>query len=161
MIMAGNGMDYRNMNLYATFDKNDSHLYPLGVIRDFEIYTNSIAIPEMHINVDIVKRDLKPLDRDVTNVVISRNLNGYIENVIFNDPATIVMWRDGSKTVVKAKNEPFDKEKGLAMAIAKKAFGNKGNYYKAFDKWIGEENGKETTEEDETTMKEEVLNEQR
>ena len=31
-----------------------------------------------------------------------------IENVIFNDPATIVFWDDGTKTVVKAQNEPFD-----------------------------------------------------
>ena len=59
-----------------------------------------------------------------------------IENVIFNDPATIVFWRDGSKTVVKAKDEPFDPEKGLAMAIAKKAYGNEGNYYNEFKKFI-------------------------
>ena len=53
-----------------------------------------------------------------------------IEKVIFNDPATIVCWKDGTKTVVKTQNnEVFDAEKGLAMAIAKKALGNKGNYY--------------------------------
>lgn len=62
-----------------------------------------------------------------------------IENVIFNDPATIVFWRDGSKTVVKAQNEPFDKEKGLAMAIAKKVYGNEGNYYNEFKKFIKDE----------------------
>ena len=32
-----------------------------------------------------------------------------------------------TKTVVKAKNEVFDKEKGLAMAISKKFAGNNGN----------------------------------
>lgn len=58
-----------------------------------------------------------------------------IINVIFNDPATIVFWNDGTKTVVKANNEPFDKEKGLAMAFAKKALGNKGNYNNTFRKW--------------------------
>lgn len=41
-----------------------------------------------------------------------------IERVIFHDPATIVFWRDGTKTVVKAHNEKFDKEKGLLAAIA-------------------------------------------
>ena len=65
------------------------------------------------------------------------NLN--IEKVIFNDPATIVIWKDGTKTVVKASNEPFDPEKGLAMAIVKKAFGNKGNYFNIFKKWIPED----------------------
>ncbi len=51
-----------------------------------------------------------------------------IKDVIFNDSATIVFWDDGTKTVVKAVNEKFDPEKGLAMAITKKALGNKGNY---------------------------------
>ena len=61
-----------------------------------------------------------------------------IERVIFNDPATIVFWKDGTKTVVKATNEPFDKEKGLAMAISKKYFGNNGNYYDIFKEFINE-----------------------
>lgn len=63
--------------------------------------------------------------------------NAAIKDVIFNDPATIVFWSDGTKTVVKASNEPFDPEKGLAMAIAKKTYGNKGNYYNEIRKWLG------------------------
>ena len=59
-----------------------------------------------------------------------------IKNVIFNNPATIVFWLDGTKTVVKAENEPFDPEKGLAMAIVKKTLGNKGSYYNEFKKWL-------------------------
>lgn len=46
-----------------------------------------------------------------------------VKNVIFNPPATIVFWVDGSKTVVKCtKNEPFDPEKGMLMAIIKHCF---------------------------------------
>lgn len=62
-----------------------------------------------------------------------------IRKVIFNSPATIVFWEDGSKTVVKAVNEPFDPEKGLAMAVCKKFFGNDSKYYNIFKKWIPEE----------------------
>lgn len=62
-----------------------------------------------------------------------------IEKVIFNDPATIVIWADGTKTIVKADREKFDPEKGLAMAIAKKFLGNQGNYYEVFKKWLPEE----------------------
>lgn len=63
-----------------------------------------------------------------------------IVKVIFNEPATIIIWDDGTKTVVKAqKGEVFDKEKGLAMAVVKKAFGNNGNYYNEFKKWIPED----------------------
>ena len=63
-----------------------------------------------------------------------------IKNVIYNDPATIVFWEDGTKTVVKCKfNEKFDPEKGLAMAFSKKMLGNKGNYYNVFKKWLPDE----------------------
>lgn len=59
-----------------------------------------------------------------------------INNVIFNDPATIVFWSDNTKTVVKTQDgEEFDPEKGLAMAITKKYFGNKGSYYNNIKKW--------------------------
>lgn len=58
-----------------------------------------------------------------------------IERVIFSDPATIVFWKDGTKTVVKAHNEEYDPEKGLAMAMIKKLYGNKGNYCNKLKKW--------------------------
>ena len=74
---------------------------------------------------------------------ISFNKPESIKNVIFNDPATIVFWNDGTKTVVKAENEEFDPEKGLAMAISKKVLGNKGNYYETFKKWLPEKEGTE------------------
>lgn len=58
-----------------------------------------------------------------------------VKKVIFNPPATIVYWFDGTKTIVKVQDgEIFDKEKGFAMACAKKFFGNKGNYYNEFRK---------------------------
>lgn len=73
---------------------------------------------------------------DLTRYVTRRNFNvEEIKNVIFNPPATIVFWADGTKTVVQARGEEFDPEKGLAMAISKKALGNQGNYYNQFKKW--------------------------
>lgn len=63
-----------------------------------------------------------------------------IKNVIFNDPATIVFWDDGTKTVVKCQpGDSFDPEKGLAMAITKKAYGNKGSYCNQLKKWLPKE----------------------
>lgn len=63
-----------------------------------------------------------------------------IKNVIFNDPATIVFWEDGTKTVVKCQDgDEFDPEKGLSMAIVKKAYGNKGNYCNKMKKWLPKE----------------------
>ncbi len=57
-----------------------------------------------------------------------------IDKVIFNNPATIVIWSDGSKTVVKCRNEDFDPEKGLSMAVCKKVFGSE--YYKLFKRFL-------------------------
>ena len=60
-----------------------------------------------------------------------------IKKVIFNNPATIVFWSDGTKTVVKCgENDTFDPEKGLAMAISKKFFDNMSYYYDVFKKWL-------------------------
>lgn len=62
-----------------------------------------------------------------------------IKDVIFSPPATIVLWTDGSKTVVKCQeNDEYSKEIGLAMCICKKVYGNKGNYNNIFKKFIKE-----------------------
>lgn len=63
-----------------------------------------------------------------------------IKNVIFNYPATIVLWNDGTKTVVKTQGDDvYDPEKGLTMAIVKKLLGNQGNYYNELKKWLPKE----------------------
>lgn len=60
-----------------------------------------------------------------------------IENVIFNPPATIVFWGDDTKTIVKCQpGDTFSRETGLAMAIVKKAYRNKGNFNDVFRKWV-------------------------
>lgn len=70
-----------------------------------------------------------------------------IKNVIFNDPATIVFWEDGTKTVVKCQDgDEFDPEKGLAMAIVKKAYGNKGSYCNKMKKWLPKEEPVDTND---------------
>lgn len=62
------------------------------------------------------------------------------ERIEFHDPATIVFWNDGTKTVVKARHgDKFDKEKGLAMAIAKKVMGNTNKYYDVFEEFCFDE----------------------
>lgn len=59
-----------------------------------------------------------------------------IKEVIFNKPATIVIWEDDVKTVVKCqKGDVFDREKGLAMAICKRLYGNESNFNNLIKKW--------------------------
>lgn len=63
-----------------------------------------------------------------------------IKDVIYNNPATIVLWKDGTKTVVKCqKGDTYNPELGLAMCIIKKMCDNKGNYNDVFNKWLPKE----------------------
>ena len=79
--------------------------------------------------------DFVPLPSfSLTGAIVIANYD--IKNVIFNPPATIAFWADGTKTVVKAHGEEFDPEKGLAMAISKKALGT--GYYPEIKKWTKE-----------------------
>lgn len=95
---------------------------------------------ELEIYMDMLKyHKYHTTDTSITRPLYDIKKEANIKNVIFNDPATIVFWYDGTKTVVKASNEEFDPEKGLAMAIAKKALGNEGNYFNEFKKWLPEE----------------------
>lgn len=56
--------------------------------------------------------------------------------IIFNGPATIVFWDDGTKTVVKCtERETFDYEKGVALCYMKKLLGNDGSFKHIFKKF--------------------------
>lgn len=91
---------------------------------------------------DFIYDDYQKLIKDLLNLEfgkggIKMDIRNKIEDVIFNGPATIVKWTDGTKTVVKCNegeiNNPY---MGLAMCISKKVLGNKGNFNEVFKKWI-------------------------
>lgn len=47
-----------------------------------------------------------------------------IDKVYFNDPVTVVIWDDGTKTIVRcAENNTYDKYVGLAMCYLKRMAG--------------------------------------
>ena len=48
-----------------------------------------------------------------------------IRKIIFNPPATVVYWDDGTKTVVKCiEGQPYEKYAGFCAACMKKMFGS-------------------------------------
>ena len=61
-----------------------------------------------------------------------------IAKVIYNPPATIIIWSDKTKTVVKCcENDIYDPEKGFAMAVIKKLCGNDSAlFHKLFKTWV-------------------------
>ena len=63
-----------------------------------------------------------------------------IKKVIFSGDKTIVLWNDATKTIVSVQQgDTFDPEKGLALAIVKKVYGNKSSYNNIFHKWVPKE----------------------
>jgi hypothetical protein len=57
-----------------------------------------------------------------------------IDHVIFNPPCTIILWDDGTKTIVKTHEEEFSEEHGFGMAMIKKQFGSRSAYLKILKK---------------------------
>lgn len=75
-------------------------------------------------------------DVDAVNEVISQK-TPKIKVVHFSNDVTTVIWEDGTKSQVRCQlGDRFDPEKGLALAIAKRALGNKGSWYDEIKKWI-------------------------
>lgn len=91
------------------------------------------------------KRSRQSTERAKKNDIVKFGMCSVsIRKVIFNDPATVVLWSDGTKTVVKCGPEDkFDTEKGLAMAIVKKMAGNDNSFHKVFKQYPKKKN-KET-----------------
>lgn len=74
---------------------------------------------------------------DWSKYALTTNDRFEIKQVIFNSPATIVFWADGTKTVVKCQDgDKFIPETGLAMCFMKKALGNQSNFNNTFKKHI-------------------------
>ena len=66
--------------------------------------------------------------------------NSKVEKVVFNDPATIIFWGDGTKTVVKCQEgDTYNKETGFVMCYLKKLLGNDNTFNKEITKWVVED----------------------
>ena len=126
--------EYQDQNDDAVYNIDESSIYP-NMIKPYDLST-------------FYRTDLfKVMERRINDMKNNHRVP-QIKDVIYNDPATIVLWMDGTKTVVKCGDyDIYDPEKGLAMAIAKKTLGNQGNYYETFKSWLPEEDELDTTQQ--------------
>lgn len=63
-----------------------------------------------------------------------------ISRVIFNYPATIILWDDGTKSVVKCQREDvYDTEKGIMACMLKRFMGNDNTFNKVLNRWVKED----------------------
>lgn len=75
---------------------------------------------------DVVSYDRRHFKDDDGCTTITRVHNAAITKVVYNEPAVVVFWNDGTKTIAKCHNENYDREKGLYVAVLKKIMGNEG-----------------------------------
>ena len=114
-----------------------------AVNADVELYSGITAM-DLITTPDMIRRRrvANKLSRAAAHGLFSpakkeKTLSMTIEKVIFNPPATIIIWDDNTKTIVKAQeDEPYDPEKGMAMCIAKHIYGDCGSYYNVFSEWL-------------------------
>lgn len=126
------------VNLKETIKKANS---PYGLSGYNEVYgteidrLNSRILRQCYLSTGLFKPNAVACIKEEKNM--NYDVRSSIKDVIFNYPATIILWKDGTKTTVKArKGEKYDPEKGFAMAVCKKMFGNEGNYYKVFREYV-------------------------
>lgn len=80
-----------------------------------------------------VSSDKSKSNNDISKPKMTHGCPG-IKKVIFNDPATIVLWDDGTKTVVKCSlGDTYSEWSGLAFCICKKLMGDE--FHKVFKHW--------------------------
>lgn len=124
-----------------------------------EYCDNDVIATNKMYNLNKMKEEINKmygLNKMKANIMLTSS----IVNVIYNDPATIVFWSDGTKTIVKCEGEAFDPEKGLAMAIAKYYIGTsvtKGDYYDIFRKWLPKQEAPESHDKKKDLPEEQLL----
>ena len=98
----------------------------------FDLFINSMC--------DLLSYFENPNDTPETRGIVND-----IDRVMFNGPATIIFWKDGTKTAsVCHKDDHYDYEKGLAMCMLKYLTGD-SYYNNVFRKFIPDNAAKENT----------------
>lgn len=93
---------------------------------------NEIWPPFKHIDIRELEKEKHAMSNN------TRTINFCVKNVIFNGPATVVIWGDGTKTVVKCKEgDSYSRWAGFAMCFAKKLYGK--DFHRQFRCWCGTE----------------------
>ena len=109
-----------------------------------------VGLPEVNIKNKVTAADMNEIKyavNDISSEEYIKVLRQYssdvefrtgIKKVIFNGPATIVIWVDGSKTVVKcAEGDGYSKFSGLAIAMCKRMYGT--DFKRIFNHFITKE----------------------
>lgn len=103
------------------------------IIRDLATKISADTPLWMNISVDVNLNNLpgsfsyndiaEALNRGFNPIIFGKSLT--IKKVIYNGPATIILWNDRTKTVVKCKEgDSYSPEAGFALAVLKRLTGD-------------------------------------
>ena len=151
-------MTFKDVTIMTDLDKNFSKAcasIPDGIyIKPVTTFSSTISSDSKFYSEDmldfllgdVIKSKAKEVKQKVADAKEQENrdtidrFNKVVDKVIFNDPATIIVLKNGEKIVVKCQpGDVYDKEKGLALALVKFAFGNTNYFNTIFKKWLPED----------------------
>ena len=134
---------------------DDDKTYTLGVVDSYGVEETSTLMDKMYANLTINGQRVRGVVNSIE--MVTENV-GYlnavrevrmkvcdfdnaslpkVKKVIYNDPATIIFWTDGTKTVVKCQEgDIYSKEIGFKTAYLKKMLGNDNTFNKEINKWV-------------------------
>lgn len=135
------------------------HTEPIGHVVSSESELAPYVQAGVKLDIDLTRKGQKIIadlirtcHNDFTDIEFSigrKNMNFTPKKIIFNKPATIVFWEDGTKTVVKcSEDDKYSEYFGFLAALAKKIYGNSSRVRKIVEKWTPKtENDSEKEEE--------------
>ena len=72
-----------------------------------------------------------------------RNKGKGIKQIFSNNPTTVILWEDGTKTISKCSdNDVYNVERGIEICMIKKAFGMSNQEYKRYMAYANRKVGK-------------------
>lgn len=125
----------------AEYDKEKEKENMIGL----EPVINSIKVEG---TTTIINLEGDPFDIKRIDKLLIDNMFEDVKSVHFNDPYTIITWKDGSSTKVSSANEKYDPEYGVVFCLLKKLLGNTSNYYDLVKKVVKKGNEQATIREE-------------
>lgn len=133
---------YNEFSISCKMSGHDPDMYRgIRIIQDPTLYIGDTQYPDGIVRLVYEESELKKLyeeycanDAKVTydlwTAASARNSNPHVDHVKFNDPATIVFWKDGTKTVVKHDGKGRkDKRQAILYAFIRKIYGEGKPYH--------------------------------
>lgn len=123
--------------LRPTVEETFSVMMPFSEVKNVEIRSDCDGTQSAIMELDISDGG-RTISNAIKDIYPFSFLIPRIKKVIFNPPATIVLWKDGTKTVVKCmEGDSFSEWTGLSLCICKKLLGK--DFHRFFRKYCNDE----------------------